>query len=59
LVAVSGLVVEVRKLRMAYGSVAVLEDVSLLAAPGEVIAIMGVSGPASSLTGRRIPMRPA
>jgi hypothetical protein len=36
LVAVSGLVVEVRKLRMAYGSVAVLEDVSLLAAPGEV-----------------------
>jgi ABC-2 type transport system ATP-binding protein len=48
LVAVSGLVVEVRKLRMAYGSVAVLEDVSLLAAPGEVIAVMGVNGAGKS-----------
>jgi ABC-type multidrug transport system ATPase subunit len=48
LVAVSGLVVEVRKLRVAYGKVVVLEDVSLLAAPGEIIAVMGVNGAGKS-----------
>jgi len=45
---VSGLVVEVRKLRVAYGKVVVLEDVSLLAAPGEIIAVMGVNGAGKS-----------
>ena len=41
---VADFVVEVRGLRMAYGSVVVLEDIDLTASEGEVIALTGVNG---------------
>jgi ABC-type multidrug transport system ATPase subunit len=47
-VGVSELVVEVRGLRVSYGSVVVLEDVGLSAAPGEIVAVMGVNGAGKS-----------
>ena len=48
MVGVSELVVEVRGLRVSYGSVVVLEDVGLSAAPGEIVAVMGVNGAGKS-----------
>jgi ABC-2 type transport system ATP-binding protein len=47
-VGVSELVVEVSGLRVSYGSVVVLEDVGLSAAPGEIVAVMGVNGAGKS-----------
>ncbi|MFY9863762.1 MAG: ATP-binding cassette domain-containing protein, partial [Trebonia sp.] len=37
-------VVAVRGLRMAYGSVVVLEDIDLTVAAGEIVALTGVNG---------------
>ena len=48
MVSVSELVVEVHGLRVSYGSVVVLEDVSLSAAAGEIVAVMGVNGAGKS-----------
>ena len=48
MVGVSELVVDVNGLRVSYGSVVVLEDVSLAAARGEVVAVMGVNGAGKS-----------
>jgi ABC-type multidrug transport system ATPase subunit len=47
-VGVSELVVEVHGLQVSYGSVVVLEDVGLSAAPGEIVAVMGVNGAGKS-----------
>lgn len=41
---VTDIVVEVRGLRMAYGKVVVLEDVSLTIGAGEIVAVTGVNG---------------
>jgi ABC-2 type transport system ATP-binding protein len=41
---VTELVVDVRGLRMAYGSVVVLEDIDLTVTAGEVVALTGVNG---------------
>jgi ABC-type multidrug transport system ATPase subunit len=59
---VSELVVEVRGLMVTYGSVSVLTDVNLSAAPGEIVAVMGVNGAGKStllscLAGLRRPSR--
>lgn len=43
-VLVADLVVAVRGLRMAYGSVVVLEDIDLTVTAGEIIALTGVNG---------------
>ena len=48
MVGVSELVVEVHGLQVSYGSVVVLEDVGLSAAPGEIVAVMGVNGAGKS-----------
>jgi ABC-2 type transport system ATP-binding protein len=43
-VSVADLVVEIRRLRLAYGKVVVLENIDLTVGEGEVVAITGVNG---------------